>query len=258
MRYLSVLALLMTFSLALSTSDAGAMTYDQLTDKMKAKGEVYKNRVKDMTMIQTMTLSEDGQTMTHHMTSYTKGDKSRTESEMEMPGMGKMKSVSINDGKDEWVYSDMTDSWQKMSGEEKESVGPGDWWVESGKKGKVVGEESVGGRAAWKVIFKDSQGDETVWIDKKEYFPLKSVSRIDGRESEARYSDFRDSGMGFLWPHVIDMYEGGTKKGNLVTKSIKTNTGLKDSLFTVPKEAASKKPDYKQMIKKFGGMLSGE
>ena len=249
---LSIILALFAFTFPLFASDAGAMTFDQLNNKITAQGEKFKKEVKDITIRQTMTMEEDGQKMVQKMTMYKKGKKSRMESEMDMPGMGPMKSKSINDGKKQWVYSDLSGGWSEVPKDESYTVGPSDWWADEKRTGKVLGEETVGGRAGWKVLFKDHGESELVWFDKKGYFPLKTVNQSDGTES--RFSDFRENA-GFTWPYRMEIFQNGVKKGTMVIEKMKINGGLKDSLFTVPKDAGTKQPNLQEMMKRFGGMM---
>ena len=148
---------------------------DAVVKSIRDKWDPVKQSVKDMTMTAAMDAQTPEGAMAVEMTIKRKGDKVRTE--MNMNGMT---MVSIYDGKDSWMVSPMgiqkAPANQPNPGQSMKDSLPDD--------AKVTGSAKVSGRDCYVIEYKQAQNGNPVkvWVDKKTLTPrqVRDARRQEG------------------------------------------------------------------------------
>ncbi|MBC7186493.1 MAG: outer membrane lipoprotein-sorting protein [Calditrichaeota bacterium] len=249
-------SVMIAVALGLCTAIAGVATaidWAELVKQARARHERLQAEIKDLTLQQvTENITEQGK-MQSQMTIYTKGEKSRAEVQTELgPGMGKMETIVIGDGKDYWLVSPMMGT-QKVSREEGEKYASDqEWWDRFTTDARVVGEEKVNGRACYVVQGTPKEGSpfSKLWIDKDFFLLVKAEGKVEGmgKSMSMQCSDFRAVHKDFEIPYRTEVYFEGKLASTTRVTSAKVNTGLADDLFD-PKKAKPKGPSMKDMMK---------
>jgi outer membrane lipoprotein-sorting protein len=102
---------------------------------------------------------------------------------------------------------------------------------------ELAGEESVGGKPAWKIKATLPSGDITnIYVDKSTFLQVKSdltVSQMGTEMSIETYmTDYTDY-EGLLIPKNISVYSNGTEMMVMVVDKVEVNKPLDDKLFTL-------------------------
>ncbi len=104
------------------------------------------------------------------------------------------------------------------------------YFNEMGFKVELKGAEDVDGKPAWKVqLTKPSGQTSVVFYDQKNGLKLKSVSQQGQMTITTVYSDYREVD-GILFPFTSKQ-SVGPQSFDVITNSIKINTGLDDKIF---------------------------
>jgi hypothetical protein len=80
----------------------------------------------------------------------------------------------------------------------------------------------------------------TVWIHSSTFLPVKQrFTRWDPvvndrREEITRYTKYRESGNGAMWPHDVQRERDGSKILELYADKVTVGEDLKDSFFELP------------------------
>lgn len=203
---------------------------DAVVKSIRDKWDPVKQSVKDMTMTAAMDAQTPEGAMAVEMTIKRKGDKVRTE--MNMNGMT---MVSIYDGKDSWMVSPMgiqkAPANQPNPGQSMKDSLPDD--------AKVTGSAKVSGRDCYVIEYKQAQNGNPVkvWVDKKTLTPVKSET-LDGKKvSTVLFSDHRKVSGNYEVPFKTEMLQDGKSMGTVTIKNVVVNTGIADDEF-VPKAPA--------------------
>ncbi len=112
-------------------------------------------------------------------------------------------------------------------------------WREKGHKLQLIDEEKLEGKPVYKILCKKDNGDEAdLFIDAKNYLLVRSVQRLkeNGKTNtvETNISGFKRV-EGIQFPFKYEITTGNNTEVQNV-QSIKLNTELPDSLFTVKKK----------------------
>ncbi len=248
------------------TGNIFALTWDDLKGKIEAKYGTFSDEIKDMEMVmESETKGVEGMEDAgpSEVKMFTKGDKYRMESKMNMPegsGMpGSMESIMIFDGKDLWTINQFTGK-QKLQMDAGASPNKRiSWWDDLPTKGKIIGSEKVGGKdcyivETWNEENKDSK--IKVWIDKMAFLLVQM--EFEGGKGETFKmvnSNFKKVKKWEL-PYTFEVYSGGKLITKSTIKTLNINKGLSDELFDADKVKIEGKgmpgmPDMKDMMKKF-------
>ncbi|HOX38196.1 MAG TPA: outer membrane lipoprotein-sorting protein [Candidatus Brocadiia bacterium] len=254
------------------SSVARAEDFAGLVGKAKAKQAKIDAEIKDLTIVQQMVglmppeaggkkaKGGEPEKVTADMKAYIKGDKSRIESDMKIPGMeeqmkdlppamraqigGSMKTTIICDGKNAVMFSPMTGKRPLPEAQSREMSARRGWW-EWMKTGTVTGEEKVGDREAIVVEATPESGKETpftkIWIDKKTLQMIKGEAK-NAREGvmTVTCSDFKKVQGELEIPYKTEMKQGDKLMSTVTVKSVEVNKGLADELFDPEKLKADK------------------
>jgi outer membrane lipoprotein-sorting protein len=231
--------------LSLCIFPAAAQTVDEILDKMEKNQRPKSQRAEITQRIYTVSGSE----RLSRLVSYGKdqGDKGLMEyiSPARIKGM---KMLMLNEGDDIWFFSPRTARVRKIaSHQRKQSVNGSDFSYEdfSAKDmrkdydSKLEGEETVDGRACFKIVSTAKGKDKTYsksvfWVDKERYVPLKA-DFYD--EDKALWKTLTMEGVekvGAYWTaKTITMKN--VQKGSctvMVMDKVEYNVPMKDGLFS--------------------------
>jgi outer membrane lipoprotein-sorting protein len=188
-------------------------------------------------------------------TTYVKGRLWRSEAKMK--GSDKSPDVEVTtlyDGTDVWSVT--MGMKHRMPAGAVGQTGPSGLWNEMPQNAKLIGEEEVDGRAAWKVQYeapegapRSGSGTTLVWLDRQSYVPIRMETESFGKPVRMVMSDFRRV-KGFEVPHLTEMFSGDAKSMTLEVVSIETGQKLSADLFDAAKLAGGEAPDVSDMMKK--------
>jgi len=232
-------------------ADSGQTALQKALDKCARQHAA----IKDLTILQQITIPSPDGTIMAQQTSYEKGDKSRMEMTMQPPagadttamppGMGKV--TTISDGIKTWLISPMMG---KQEVPEKNDPSSANCWGLKLQSAKVAGSETVGDRDCWIVESgKQDSISDRYWLDKAKFDVLKGESKdTEGHVLRWMLSDFRPVIGGFDYPYKMEVYSGDTVVATMAVQNITTNTGLSDTLFDADRVVV-KQSDMEEMLR---------
>lgn len=236
LKVLAVAAMVMSAP-SLCMADAA---FAKIVSQAKARYQKHVGSIQDMTtQLQTQVSSPSG-VMTQNTAVFSKGNKFRAETSMEIPGMpagfdmgGMGKSVVISDGSRTWMISPMGGRMEVPTSQDAQYRQDSTYWDRLGDEAKVVGSESIRGRDCYIVETQWQEGapPAQIWLDKKDLMIMKVQSRTEQGSLEMLYSDFRDVRGGWKTPFKIETLMNGTLFSTTQIRSIEFDRGLPDELF---------------------------
>jgi len=242
--------------LALFAAPAFAYDMADLRRDMHARVEKMMKEVGDVRLEQEGTLEgmESGPTEMK-VTTYMRGALWR--SEVQMSGGGQSGAVEIT------TLYDGTDTWsvtmgvkQKMPAGLIGQSGPTGFWNELPEDTRLLGEEKIGQRDAWKVEHAAPRGTPqsngaptTLWIDKSTFIPIRMETESFGKPVRMVMSDFREV-KGYPVAHLTEMFTGKQKTMTMKILKLETGKGLSDDLFDAEKLEGGEGIDVNAMMKK--------
>lgn len=242
--------------LALFAAPAHAYDIADLRRDMRAHVDKMMKEVGDVTIQQEATFEAAKSGMSGmNATTYVKGNRWRSEAVMKGSGESPaMEITSLFDGTDMWsVTMGMKHKMPKGAAGQN---GPSGLWSELPEGTKVIGEEKVGGRDAWKVQYEAAKGapgsgdgPTTVWVDKSTFMPIQMESGAPAKPVRMVMSDFRKV-KGYDIAHLTEMFTEGKKTMTMKVLKIETNKGLSDDLFDPEKLAGGEGMDMNDMMRK--------
>ena len=239
-------------SLLLGTNPGFCDDLSSILKKMRARNEEFQQAIKDMTMLQGTRSIAKGKEMTSETKFFIKGEKFRMELSDQMPeGIGEVKFIYINDGKDFWLISSSMGKYKFPREQaqpiikEMKKIKKEDWSDKMWEGAKLLGIEKVGKREAYIIkvmprkseflplskLYDEYQSDR-IWLDKESLVPLKARAKgPEGKTILWIFSDYRKiKGVGDH-PYKIEMYEDNKLMSTTITKLLEINKGLSDDLF---------------------------
>ena len=241
------------------TNVSYSMDWPTLVKNAKARHQEFLKDVKDMELMQEMTVYGEGGANKSEVKMYKKGEKSRIEANMQMgqasempPGMANMQIIVIDDGVDTWMISSFAGK-TKVSPEEKiEQRNDWDWWRLVTGKATITGSERVEKRDCF--VVKTTPSEEfpfnKLWVDKSTYFMVKGEAKDDGgKETMIIFKDFRKVKGKWEMPYYNEAYHDGNLFMTFKITSAKINKGLSDALFD-PDKVKVKGSNMMDMMKK--------
>lgn len=249
MRTIAALAMLLLLAVPAHAYDIAELQRD-----MRAHIDKMMKEVGDVTLEQEATFEGASSLSGMKATTYVKGDRWRSEAMMK--GSGKspdMEVTTLYDGTDVW--SVVMGMKHRMPAGALGQAGPTSLWNEFPEDAEVLGEETVNGRAAWKVRYATpkgapgGQGPTTAWVDKSTFMPIQIETKSSGKPVRMVMSDFRKV-KGFEVAHLTEMFTDGEKTMTMKLVGIETNKGLSDDLFDAEKLSGGEGMDMNAMMKK--------
>jgi outer membrane lipoprotein-sorting protein len=239
--------------LALFAAPAHAYDISDLRRDMRAHVDKMMKEVGDVTIEQEATFeAKESGVSGMKATTYVKGNRWRSDAVMKGTASSPaMEVTSLFDGTDMWsVTMGMKHKMPKGAAGQN---GPTGLWNEFPEDTKLIGEEKVGARDAWKVQYEAAKGEPTsgdgptvVWVDKSTFMPIQLESESFDKPVRMVMSDFRKV-KGYEIAHLTEMFTDGKKTMTMKVLKIETNKGLSDDLFDPGKLAGG---DANDMMKK--------
>lgn len=229
--------------------------WSDIYEKTKAKYAKFQDDIKDMTILQEITVVTPNREMIADSKMMKKGDKFRMENTIDLPEMpeemGPMKTIIIHDSEDAWMISSMMGTHKIIGNEKKQYEMTGDWWAFIPAKAVSVGSEKIGTHECHVVEFEKNGASPytKIWIDKKKLLLIQAESILpDGKLAVMSNSDFRKVAKKWEIPYKTEITMEGEPISTIVVKSIEINKNLSDELFDHEK-AEVKGPSMEEMMK---------
>lgn len=238
--------------LGLGFTSAQAADIGDIMKKSKELSAKFKGEIKDMEVVQQVTMTTEQGRMTTDSKMLMKGEKMRMESTNQMPGMGEVKTVVISDGKDTWVISPFQGKKKASGREAQQYQGRKNWWDFMSDGATLKGTEKVNGRNCYVVKLKGGEPGsyDTMWLDEKSLNLIQAESKNpDGQKIRIVSSDFKKVVRGLEFPYKTDVYAGKNLMSSTQIKSLKVNQGIPDSMFD-PDKVEAPKMDMQDMMKR--------
>ncbi|MCK4524018.1 outer membrane lipoprotein-sorting protein [candidate division WOR-3 bacterium] len=240
MKKLFVVGLIIVFACLAVYAETG----DEVLKKMKDKYENFETDVKDMEMVNKMTINDKDGDLDIEMTVYKKDKKFRfnmlVDIDTEEIQMGNISSVVIYDGKDMWINMPFIGKQRiedQADADEYNSIMDMFWWNKFGENATIEGSEKIDGNDCYILKFTelgdDYNGFEKVWVDKSEYTIKKAVSY--GEEGYILFKDYKDVYKGYKLPYKTEFYSEEVKDLEIEMVSIIINKGINDDMFDIDK-----------------------
>lgn len=250
MRTLAALLMLMLLAIPAHAYDMSDLRRD-----MRAHIDKMMKDVGDVTLEQEATFESGSKGLTGMTaTTYVKGLRWRSETLMKSGGeTPDVEMTSMYDGTDMWTV--MMGMKHKLPKGSIGQSGASGMWDEFPDNARVVGEDQLSGRAAWKVEYEPEKGAPnkapvTVWVDKSSFVPIQMETKLSGEATRMVMSDFRKVKGSYEYPFLTEMFTGGKKAMTLKVLKIETSKGLSDDLFDPEKLTAGEGMDMGDMMKK--------
>jgi outer membrane lipoprotein-sorting protein len=253
-----------TFVIAIFASQVCAQDISELAQKFQDRYGKLEKQIKDMTMVQEMTMvSKDGNIVSDVTYNY-KGDKFRMDTKTNT-GQEKamnMETTILFDGTDMWMIAPFMGK-KKISDKDQvkyQKDKSWQWWADLAKNGKIIGEEKIGERDCYIIEYVSEKKEEQrpfdkIWIDKDALVQVKAEVTVEKKKKAiALYSDFRKVPGNWELPYKTELFYEKDKQpiSTIIVKSIDINKGVDDALFEIGK--TEKKAGLKDMFK---GMVPG-
>ncbi len=250
--------------ISLSAARATAQDITELAQKFQDRYGKLENQIKDMTMVQEITMiSKDGNIVSDVLYYY-KGDKFRMDTKTNTgkeKGM-KMETTILFDGTDMWMIAPFMGK-KKISDKEQTKYQKDKswkWWADLAKNGKITGTEKIGDRNCFIIEYVSAKKDEQapfdkIWIDMDNLVQVKAEMTVEKKKKAiALYSDFRKVPGNWEMPFKTEFFYEKDKQpiSIIIVKSVDINKGVDDALFEIGK--TEKKAGFKDMFK---GMVPG-
>lgn len=177
--------------------------------------------------------------MTGSLTQYVQGDDAKMI--MALDGFGEFLN-GMKDGK-VWSSSMMTGDMLVEGAEAeaaKQQFDLQQWlnWEKYYPKAETVGEEAVGDKTAWKVLFTPAEGEAvTHWFDKESGLLIQTFGPGMGGPSTTTYKDYKEvNGLTVPFAQAI---EGANGPIEMTFETIEFNTDIDPANFEVPAAIAA-------------------
>jgi len=243
---------------------ASAQDIAELAQKFQDRYGKLEKQIKDMTMVQQITMASKEGNIVSDATYYYKGDKFRMDTKTNT-GQEKamnMETTILFDGTDMWMIAPFMGK-KKISDKEQTKYQKDKswkWWADLAKNGKITGTEKIGDRNCYIIEYvSDKKGEQVpfdkIWIDMDNLVQVKAEMTVEKKKKAiALYSDFRKVPGNWEMPFMTELfYEKDNQPiSTIVVKSVDINKGVDDALFEIGK--TEKKAGFKDMFK---GMVPG-
>lgn len=217
----------------------------------QAKCDRQRNAIRDMVIVEDMLMqSEEGEMQAEH-TLYRKGDLSRVEMTMHVPeaGMGDMRTIVIDNGKDVWMFHSLTGK-RKLTPEEAKDRGEfRECWDFTPENSTIVGSANVGEKECYLVDMTRDGVKHRLWLEKNTLQVIQGEAHDGDASVRWVLSDFRPVFDDYEYPHQIELFDGERTISTLTVKSITVNQGLSDDLFD-PDKVEMATPNMDELLQK--------
>ncbi|MDQ7798285.1 MAG: outer membrane lipoprotein-sorting protein [Candidatus Edwardsbacteria bacterium] len=258
------LPILTAVLLSLPPANVFAQDISVLAHKFQDRYGKLETQIKDMTIIQEITMVSEKGNMVSNATYYHKGDKFRidTKTNTGQKEAINMETTVLFDGTDMWMIAPFMGK-KKLS--EKDQVKyqkdrSWKWWADLVKNGKITGTEKIGDRNCYIIEYVSDQKEDRVpfdkiWIDMDNLVQVKAEVTVEKKKKAvALYTDFRKVPGNWEMPFKTELFYEKDKQpiSTIIVKSVDINKGVDDALFVIGK--TEKKAGFKDMFK---GMVPG-
>jgi outer membrane lipoprotein-sorting protein len=232
---------LAVISLVVGAGQVFPVDWQSVAKEAKAKSAQFESEIKDMTILQQMTMISPQGEMSSKMRVFRKGKRFRTETRIPVPArsgmpgeMDEMETTVIYDGKEGWMISPFLGK-QRLSEEEVQQYqSERNIWDIIGDNAKVTGTEKIGKRDCY-VVETTGEGDfpfTRIWLDKNTLNVVKAERKKPEEPTTLLQNyDFRKIKDDWEMPFKTEIYLGGTLMSSTVVDSLQVNKGLADELF---------------------------
>ena len=247
-------ALIITAALAIlgpGTESARGADISSILKAAQEKSSQFDREIKNMVMVQEIRTQAGPNPMLSENKVIKMGDKFRVETNMEAPGMGKMKTIIIHDGKDTWMISPFTGKQKLPDSEAGTHQSQKHWWDFISDKSTLVGNQKVGGRNCHVIeITGDSQLPfSKIWLDRNSLVMVQAESQSpDGSTTRLVYSNFKKIQGGLEIPYKTEVYTGQNLMSTTLIKTLEVNQAVSPSLFD-PTQVKAPQMNMQDMMK---------
>jgi outer membrane lipoprotein-sorting protein len=260
--------LLFATALLLMSSGLFAQDIAELAQKFQTRYGKLEKQIKDMTMVQEITMYTDKENIVSNATYYYKGDKFRLDTKI---NTGKetnmnMETTILFDGTDTWMIAPFLGK-KKLSEKDQAKYQKDkswQWWNDLSKNAQIIGTEKIGARNCYIIQYippkenkKEQIPFDKMWIDMDNLVQVKAEMIVEkGQKVIAMYSDFRKVPGNWEMPFKTEIFAEKDNKQitTVIVKSVEVNKGVNDTLFVAGK--TGKKAGFKDMFK--GMVPTGE
>jgi outer membrane lipoprotein-sorting protein len=248
------------------TVNVFAVTWDELKVKIEAKYKGFSTEIKDMELVMVSETKDMEETGPVEVKMFTKGEKYRMETKMEMPegsgmpaGMGDMENVVIFDGKDAWTINQFTGKQKLPTDATTTPKSQMTWWENLPVNGKVIGSEKIGDKDCYIVeVWNEEKKNDKMkgWLDKTSLLLIQMEFKgEDGKTFKTVSSNFKKV-KEWEMPYTTEVFAGGKLMSKTTIKTLEINKGLSDDLFDASKvktegQGMPGMPNIQDMMKKF-------
>jgi len=184
--------------------------------------------------------------MSSEMKLFLKGEKSRSETLMQLPAsagmpekMRNMLVVVIFDGQNTWMISPFVGKKKlnAVQAEEQMRFQTGmNWWKFISDKTKYIGMESIGGRDCY-LLELEIEGKSPytrLWVDNNTLFLVQAEGvNSDGDNIQTIFSDFKKVKGEWQLPYKVEVLMNNSQLMTVLVKSLKINKGISEEMFDI-------------------------
>jgi len=229
-------------------------------DRAQENYKKFNQNFKDIAIIFDAKISAPEGDMASEMKLFLKGEKSRSETLMQMPasegmpeGMASMLVVVIFDGHDTWMVSPFTgkNKLTAMQAEEQMHFQTGmNWWKFISDSTRYAGIENILGRDCYllELDIKGNSPYKRIWVDKNTLFLMQAEGiNSEGDNIRMTFSDFKKVQGDWQLPYKVEVFMNEAPIMRIITKSLTINKGISDELFDVD-NVEVQGPNFQEML----------
>jgi outer membrane lipoprotein-sorting protein len=267
MRNKLLLPILSAVLLFLPAASISAQDISELAQKFQDRYGKLEKQIKDMTMIQEITMVSEKGNIVSNASYYYKGEKFRMDIKTnagQKEAMN-METTILFDGTDMWMIAPFMGK-KKISEKDQQQYQKDrswKWWSDLAKNGKITGIEKIGDRNCYVIEYVSDKDDKKgatapftkMWIDMDNLVQVKAEMMVEKKKKAVvLYSDFRKVPGNWEMAFKTEMFAEKDNQliSTVIVKSVDVNKGVADALFEIGK--TEKKAGFKDVFK---GMAPG-